>query len=194
MNGHILELAGHVEDFEAAIELYDFSTEAAGFTGVNKRFDTPEELRKRNRMRHWRIIAAKDGALTLYHFGETVDAIRGGMRNCPVLRSLVDTKKLKEADKQFESDFPNYVKLRHAVAHQTVVAKAPFAAIPDGIGRIVFTGSLFDRRFVSVWNGNRVEYELSKKSLASLSKVRDLVFAAFTDAESTLRTASEQKA
>ena len=190
INGRLAELAGYVEDFAAALELYEVSTKAVGHLMVP--FDgTEDETRARNIKRRWRFIAAKDGAMTIYHFGETIDAVRGGLGNCKTLRAMVNTDKLKEADKHFDKAFPNYVKLRHSVAHQAIVAKAPYMAMSrsDGTGQTIITGTLIDRRFISVWNGHRVEYEISEPSLSELATIRGEIFDAFTEASGRLKAA-----
>jgi hypothetical protein len=191
INGRLSELAFYVDDFTAALELYEVSTKAVGH--IMQPFDgTEDETRARNIKRRWRFIAAKDGAMTLYHFGETLDAIRGGLGECKTLRDMVSTEKLKAADKHFDRAFPNYVKLRHSIAHQAMVAKAPYMTVSrsDGSGQTIITGTLIDRRFNSIWNGHRVEYEISESSLSELATIRNQVFDAFTEASDRLKAKS----
>jgi hypothetical protein len=74
----------------------------------------------------WQSIAARDGAMTIYHFGCTVEAIKASLPRCPTLNAGVDHSNLRMARKLFESHFPGYKDIRHVVAHT-----AEFAATID---------------------------------------------------------------
>ena len=183
LNGQLRELASYTDDFAAALELFDMASKDVPQLFAS--FDSsPEEKRAIDTKRRWCFIAAKDGAMTVYHFGQTLDLIRGGLGDCPTLRAMIDTDVLKEVDKRFKRKFPFYERLRHAVAHQSIVSKAPYMAVvrSDGSGRLIITGSLSGRRFISVWKEHRVEYEISDPTLKELASMRDCVFTAFANA------------
>jgi len=63
------------------------------------------------------MMAARDGALTIYHFGSTIDGIRKSLRSCPALSGPIDRQKLTNAGKLFEAKFPGYIAIRHVVSH-----------------------------------------------------------------------------
>jgi hypothetical protein len=42
----------------------------------------------------WRHIAARDGAMQIYHFGMAMAKIRGQLHNVPTIKPLVDANKL----------------------------------------------------------------------------------------------------
>lgn len=65
----------------------------------------------------WIGIAVRDAALSVYHFGVTLRAIRAGLKRCLTLRDQVDADELRKAAKAFARDFPDAVLLRHAVGH-----------------------------------------------------------------------------
>ena len=49
----------------------------------------------------WQVMAARDGALAIYHFGNTIEAIRKNLPKCPALGGLVDHSILRDASKSF---------------------------------------------------------------------------------------------
>jgi hypothetical protein len=65
----------------------------------------------------WQSIAARDGALSIYHFGSTIEAIRHSLPSCPALNALVDHTVLRTAHAQFRKEFPRIEAVRHVVAH-----------------------------------------------------------------------------
>jgi hypothetical protein len=74
------------------------------------------------------IVAAKEGALNIYHFGCSLDALRGQVGRCPSTRGTVDIVKLRQADKLFKRHFPNADTIRHAVAHAGEIWTSPARA------------------------------------------------------------------
>jgi hypothetical protein len=65
----------------------------------------------------WRQIAARDGALQIYHIGAVIGKFREHLRSSPTLQSLLDRQKLRNATKLFESYFPNYRLIRDSIGH-----------------------------------------------------------------------------
>ena len=73
----------------------------------------------------FRMIAAKDGALNVYHFGCSLRALRAQLPTCPTLARQTDAKKLREATKSFQRDFPHIASVRHAIAHAGELYETP---------------------------------------------------------------------
>ena len=77
----------------------------------------------------YRIIAARDGALNIFHFLCSMEAIKCQLPLCcdvidrTVLAS--SARIVREARKKFNIHFPNAEQLRHAVAHAGELAKTP---------------------------------------------------------------------
>jgi hypothetical protein len=138
-------------------------------------------------------MAARDGAMTVYHFSGVIDAIKKSQKNTPTLRALVDGKRIRAAGRQFKVHFPQFEQIRHAIAHD-----AEFAATPelkrkhrspeDKItleGHELTIGDSFDAetvKFCTSIDGHRVSYELSRASLNNLIAVQREVYGAFNKA------------
>jgi hypothetical protein len=75
----------------------------------------------------FRIIAARDSALNIFHFGCTLDAIRKQFSMCPTLARTQrgDPEKIKQAVKLFNRHFPHADAIRHAIAHAGELQKNP---------------------------------------------------------------------
>ena len=70
-------------------------------------------------------LAARDGAMSLYHIGVALEHVRGQTATCKTWRELADTDALKEIEKDFKAKFPHFVRMRHAIGHQAELRKSP---------------------------------------------------------------------
>jgi hypothetical protein len=145
----------------------------------------------------WQSIAARDGAMTIYHFGCTVEAIKASLPRCPTLNAGVDHSNLRMARKLFESHFPGYKDIRHVVAHT-----AEFAAtiddkeihshkgrlkissdsgsvsmeVSDQSASTQFLGNLCDNTYFITFEGRIHKYEISHATAEKLVSVKKRVF------------------
>ena len=103
-------LDNYVRDFHAALALFDFA-EAQALN--SEAHDTIQ----------WCFIACRDGAMTIYHFGQTLQYVREALRSCPTIKSLVDPKLLRLTSKKFDARFPDFIPLRNAIAHRSELWK-----------------------------------------------------------------------
>lgn len=65
----------------------------------------------------WMFIAARDGAMQLYHFGMTLRAFAGLLSSAPTLAAMTDTKAVEQAKRVFEDHFKDFYEIRQGVAH-----------------------------------------------------------------------------
>jgi len=108
---HALEY--YIGTFEAAVDLFETcwnEQKRTQTTGVHFGASL-------SRFSKWKIIAARDGAITIYHVATLIRGIMQAVHNLPSLATDIDKALLRAANKSFRSDFPNFTKLRHAVAH-----------------------------------------------------------------------------
>lgn len=109
------DLQRYITDFAAAISLMDIPV--------------PEP--KPNSDDHttiiqWHFIAARDGAMSVYHFGKTLHALHSSYGSLlPTLWKAVDTNQFKIAWRLFDSQFPHIDLIRHAVAHSGELTRTP---------------------------------------------------------------------
>lgn len=175
-------LDSFVADFYAAIELFDYSEIhlKPGFENIPATPPPSPSMRPNFPMK-WEFIAARDGAMTIYHFKKTMKAIRGSVGAAPSLLEQVDTEKLKLASNLLDSYFPRADKLRDLVAHAAETTIKPFAPNTTNEQRpnVLVLHSLAGRRYTSDYRGETFSYELSEASMGKLNSVKLRIFEGF---------------
>lgn len=153
-----------------------------------------------NTLSGWQMIAAREGAMAIYHFGHALIAIAAGLNTCPTLMTFVDHAAFRLARKRFEAAYPKYDAIRHVVSHvaefsKTIterqkhsikgVFKALFGRVgiemTDPAASHQFSDNLYDRTYCVTYEGKVHSYEISEKTLNSLIDVRKQVYSAFED-------------
>jgi hypothetical protein len=139
----------------------------------------------------WKLLAARDGAWSVYNFGYAMRGFREGMRDLPTLRKAIDHSAMKRAQHNFEEAFPDYEELRNALGHFTETNKneamrarnyyaGPF--VSDGMRiegertQVLIKESLRGRVFQTTRNGKLLSYEISSGSLRALVEAKDLFY------------------
>lgn len=169
-------LNDYVEEFSEALALFDFcQVQADAFTGGKLR--DPEF----SRIRGWQRIAARDGAMTIFHFGKTLEGINSSRRYLPTVFASVDRQRQGEAIKFLREHFVHWERLRHAVAHAGEIWKdLPSFEETAGAGkRATVRNFLSGRKLTFSFQGNWVSYELSQTSLDALVLIKREQFSAF---------------
>ena len=182
------DLDNYVRDFHAALTLFDFAE--------------PQWLNaEQDHVKQWSFIACRDGAMTIYHFGQTFQHIRAALGSCPTINSLVDSQHLRLTNKKFESQFPDFEGLRHAIAHASDLWKnvssfarnaftgkltGPLVVAAKG-GRIAMRNNLINRQFSTTFETRLVSYEISAETLNRLISLKNEFYSAFRPAEEELR-------
>jgi hypothetical protein len=176
----------------SAVYLYEYSHQAAweitDFATVEHSLWTTG---------HWQMMAARDGSLTIYHFGCTIDGIQRSLPACPALNCQIDRQKLKNARKLFDAKFPGHIAIRNVVAHmgdftKTMRAQASHAVrgqfMAGGFGSeemegiTYLPGNMNQDRYTVTFDGKAFTYTLSRATVGDLCKVRELVYSAFAPA------------
>ena len=155
-----------------------------------------EQSRQRSRedwrAREWIFLAARDGAMTLFHFGEFIDE---GIRldGCPTLAQRIDPKPMREARSKFSKTFPHTRIIRHSIAHdgenktpkryfdennfvnETNITKIKI----DPNAKIAISDSLFDNRYVITYDKSTFSYVLDENSLTLLHSIAKIYMSSF---------------
>ena len=198
--GLLLMLNYYVRCFEAAVQLFEIAATTQrrasdAFKKDRANIDAAADLEI---VDGWVVIAARDGAMSIYHFGCTMDGLVETMGKAPGLRTKYG-RPLKLVRKQFEEAFPSFFKVRHAIAHSAERNKSPekieehSLVGPWKTSRMEFTAAegvamsgmltdvLDNRTWSSTWDGQVVSYEISVETLANLVKFRDEIYLAFSE-------------
>jgi hypothetical protein len=142
----------------------------------------------------WADIAKRDGAMTIYHFGEACDGISSSLRKCPTLLPLVNLQALNNALRPLRVHFSDRVSVRNVVGHSVERTQSPvgmqdhsFSGLSQKIPGIktsdTTTGLTLtvnsDRTLAATWKNRIVSYELSKETLATITAIKLGVWNAF---------------
>src|SRR6516165_4698948 len=60
----------------------------------------------------WKSMAARDGALAIYHFGQALAAISPWLHKCPTVSARLDHPAVRLARKAFRAALPSYDAIR----------------------------------------------------------------------------------
>lgn len=179
---HIVGLLSNLEllirQFRAAVSLFDRS---------RAEWNTPSRPEDAYQ---YQFMAARDGAITIYHFAHTIQGIRDSQRKTPVFRGLVDDEAIRIAAKKLASFFPRIEDVRHAVAHSAELIATPEKrdrnwGLENSIvlgGQVIVVECLQDRTFITTMEGERVSYDLSVLTSERLVGIKREIFAAFQGA------------
>jgi hypothetical protein len=183
-----LQLATFANQFRAALHLFDFVTSVECQMVVIR---NPQW-----RVEEWKFIAAREGAMSIYHFAKALEDIMACLNKSPTVLGLVRRPEIRKARKLLRKHFPKFETVRHAVAHAGELMREPGAYSrhvitgPVVIGDIYFGGTfglrdtfVSERKFVNTFEGAVQEYEISQATLHALTEIRMQFFAAFRDVE-----------
>jgi hypothetical protein len=141
----------------------------------------------------WQMISARDGAMTIYHFGKVMIGIKSSIKHCPTINNSVDRAKLKSSGRLFNALFPKHEAVRHAVAHSgelantsEAVSQNAFTGRYEGPGLTIENASntmvqdsLQGRLFTTTHEGKILTYEIGQVTLIRLNAVKNELYDAF---------------
>ena len=142
----------------------------------------------------WQSMAARDGAMTIYHFGRAVEGLRESFRFCQALGDQVDHGKIRHCYKEFKGAFPHFIEIRAAVAHvadfsQTMrkkfvhsikgIFQTKWFSSGDPVGTTWLPGNMNERTFAVTLGGKPYTYDLTLENAAKLREIKLQIFSAF---------------
>jgi len=163
--GEIDELEAYVNDFASALTLFDHCQ-----AELKLKHSTLSPYFK------WQFIAARDGAISIYHFGKTYEKLRAIIKGNPAMFSRVDEANLKESGKLLRALFPKFEAVRHAVAHAGDLDEVQNAAsIPGRVKTLIMRNVLSGNEFQNTFDVEIQSYSISQESLYGLNKVAEIL-------------------
>jgi hypothetical protein len=134
----LTQIAMSANDFQHALALFDHASALeAHYQGMASqtleptdnieqfvaRIEAWRHLRQAEQApRAWKFIAARDAAMTVYHFSVALKAIRFGAKS--TLSAQVDHGLIRRSRRDFRMNFPNAERMRNAVAHSAELLKS----------------------------------------------------------------------
>jgi hypothetical protein len=192
INEQLASLQSYVEDFTAALDLFDFTDAMLDrHTKLRREGGAADgELERLQRAGRWRYVAGRDGAMTVYHFATVFAAIQTTTAASPSISA--DRSFFKRANKLLDRAFPSLIRLRDSIAHAgwrvKTTARYSNSSVSGGFSKdglevradkVSFSNSFVNRNFTNTWQGKAYSYELSKESLAQLVAARNEIWSAF---------------
>jgi hypothetical protein len=185
----LMDLAHRLHHFSVALDLFDYCDARMGEPKQAGIHPTSEENRKYAK---WQIIAARDGAFQVFHFGKAMDSLKSALQGAKTLGSHVDFKTLRIAEGVFNGYFGNIDGVRHTIGHAAEFADrmSEHGTTEDIPGVVTSNGPrnlqvmiadvLVGRRYVATYQGAPVEYEISGETLAKLESVLSHIRSSFS--------------
>jgi hypothetical protein len=169
------QLSDHSDNFSAALSLFDFSM---------GELEKATENRTAHPMFRWPFIAARDGAMSIYHFGKAMEGIMASLHKCPTVLQEVNRAKLRSSRKRLRELFPNFEAVRHSVAHagelmNDVDDLDRHSISTTSVQRMTIQNHLQGRAFKNTFEGQIQSYEINQASRDGLVAIREEFCAAF---------------
>jgi hypothetical protein len=143
-----------------------------------------QHSKKLQMLNGWLFIAARDAAMIVYHVRSTLHSIKSNVRNCPSVLKRTSIPILESALSTLETNFPNLVMLRHAVAHDADTSFSPESRAKHALNSESFTdlllgGNLEGRKFIYGREGKILSMLIASSETAKLRAIADLACSAF---------------
>ena len=181
IEGHLSQLSRYSEDFFHAVALFDL----AGANAQRVMSAQPASRVLFDRFIQWQFIAARDGAMTIFHFAKSLDALKAAVSDCPPVGGHIDHDAFRAARRAFREGFRDFEPVRHAVAHSGELsknsksrAKNAFSGSHSGPGieiknstGVMISNQLAGRTFTNTYEGKIVSYDLSWENWATLDGI-----------------------
>lgn len=150
----------------------------------------------------WKLIAARDGAWSISNLGYTIEYFRGSLGAYPTLRSMIDHKELRAAQKMYAEFFPHFPSIRHSLAHGPDMTmnqqkrdehyyQGPFRSdgqiIEGDRTKIMVKHSLNGRTYQTTFSGQLLSYEINEDTLRKMVQIKDRFFLGFRLVEEVSR-------
>lgn len=210
------DLSSLCDDFKTTLALFDFSSSGATENSEARRSAIErlgvqgawtahvEHLGSIRILSAWRHIAARDAAVTLWDFRQTVHSINRQRLRCPTINSLLDTYTLDKAARRTTKELPDAKTMRDMASHQRELKvgrnsrKGAFeieGLIDNGSDAPIIVACAIVGRSVH-WTANEktLQFEMSETTLTTLEEIRDEIYASVRPATEHLSKIRLQKA
>ena len=173
-----LQLMGtFVRSFACTIELFIFATQEA------ERLGRAEPGSDNHRtVIEWSFIAAREGAMQIWHFHKAVQGAAKTIGNCATLKPHFDPKALEDYQEQLDRDFPRHREIRNAAGHLGELTSTPaemrrnqakspsnMGPIHVGEGAVLLNALLGDEYTTTVFDGDVLSYRVNADTYRKLS-------------------------
>lgn len=158
-------------------------------------------------------MAARDNAMTAWHFGVVTKSIVRQAGRAPVVFSYVDRDKLSQVNGMFEAAFPQAGSQRNAVAHESQIGDSPETeerhkidgpvelpgvAIGENASGFSASGLLAGDVLANTWKPDKrsarlVSSHVDSTPLEQLLRIEEILFEAFSPAIEATKQANRDR-
>lgn len=188
----------HLQSFEAALRLIEYSEVQIMAAHerrriANESLPTQELMNSVRLYNGWSYIAARDGAMTLYHFEKALGVATSNLKLVGALSALMDWPAIEKTKSDFKKLFPKAKAMRHAIAHvgeltQDRLSKdknfAKVKAVNEAGAEIIqrfYFENLVGRTYTVTKDKEMLSYSLTAESFERLSSIREQFHAPLRD-------------
>lgn len=170
LNAAVSALRYHVEKFAATLELYRFSRSKPANVKSQLAWD-------------WQWIAIHEAAMQIWFLRDAMGVLhRKSIPACSTVSSLVDNSAMERALSLLDTYFPEFKKMRNAIAHAPGLELAPTNNAPTD--ELYAGPQLKDGdRFELVNDGVRYSMDMTTRTLDQLTEVLVAYWSAFEPVE-----------
>jgi hypothetical protein len=201
-NSLLYALSAILGRISADVELFEASTRAEALAYAVFKQDWTNNVARAQADTHAkrRFIAARDLSMNAFSFVKTMGALQPRLQT-PTLSKLVDWATFNAATALLKTHFDiekDLHGIRDAVGHQEEIAKdpndhavkgsagLPYIVSPDHVS-IVVSGDLHGSTFIYTWDNEVRRIDITTETVAKLTEVRNLIFAAIQPADRALK-------
>jgi len=185
LSGALRDLETYADSFSHAVDLFESVSATIQELPANGP-PTADHIREHvMRISNWKFIAARDGAMMLYHFGKVRKEVPSLIRRSKPLTARIDLERLGRAGRMFEEGFKDWALVRKQVAHlgdfgktaerraeHYVTGEVNTGTIHSAEGNSVYiAGSLHGCTYSATVEGRVVQYNCSRATVAKLAAV-----------------------
>lgn len=180
---NLTKLDGYVNDYAAAIGLHSHTEELRRSVLAVGNEDRLTFNRTMHMLKLWDEMAGREAAMTVFHFGKSLSAIRASMKSTPTIMAEADHNSLREAAKLLEREFPNYDLARHAAGHRAEamasLEELKKHAVELGDKQQFIPGIVIDHDYIATFEKKELRVALTENSRRKLAQIEALAYAAF---------------
>ena len=179
LNMSLAGMGTYLQSFRAAVALFDFAAPIA------TPLESPTGFPPHDVVIRWPYIAARDGAMNIYHFRVAMEAAKASAHQLQLVRDAINWTKVRAATKRFQTQFPDFEKIRHAVAHAADLGKTlkeqrrnrikgprtgPLVRLSAGAS-VTIANSLINQTFATTIGGQLVSYDVTTETADKLEAI-----------------------
>lgn len=188
----LLSLGRYTKTFREALSLFQFcqAQQSASYMNQNMNHESFPDIQI---FSGWSLVAARDGAMSIYHFMCAMECVKACLHRCPTLKANFNPKTSKEATKLFSANFPHCEQMRHAIAHQAELTESPekFSKNAytgsfngkgiklDKVANVMISDYLDNDVYHTTINGSIISYYISETTYNYLYEIKNKLYSAF---------------